>query len=152
MSIKFVGWFWNNTNKELGIERIHLKDWDPQQLAYLTVLPGQMVSFTSDGLAPNGDLSWIQAQILETGTWNKISLWRKPQSPQGFSFTEAILDAAPSCGVKLQHNDNKRENEASGRSESNTFSFTIWQNILAAGPENKASVGLLPNTAPPPNN
>jgi hypothetical protein len=118
MPIPFVGRFWNNTDWELGIQRIHLKDWDPEQLAYFTVSPGQMVAFTSRALVPPpGETSWIQAQILNTKTNETVS-----------RFTLNRNYVGSNCSIILQTIDNITTKIVSDQvGWDGTTSFTIWQ-------------------------
>jgi hypothetical protein len=143
----FVGWFWNNTNKQLGIQRIHWADWDPEQLAYFTVDPGKMADFTTTGLRnPRIGDSWIQAQILETDTGNNVSRFTLKRT-----FWGSI--GGQTCSVILQLNDNTKTDSVEYRDTINSsFSFTIWQNYLGGGAQNKVAAGLQPNSVGPQNN
>lgn len=152
MSIKFTGWLWNNTDTELGILRESKSldgyfNWDPEQLAWLKVQPGQLVAFTSWAGDPiRGKMTYIRASIQKKdgnrwdyitgmelqridsleGTYGKIGLYH--HYFRGYYKSLDVLNSG------------------------STVSFTIYLNtddFFSKNNKNEIVAGLQPNKPPP---
>ena len=167
--VKWNVWFWNNTTESLALQRVHEKCWDPQELAYLTVGPGQLVTFTTATeevtKACYARDAWVVVQIIQLRTGAKVSRFKLERRGYALSANATCLAALmDNTDMELPVSDSAYTWNNLGDpqtyeshwlayacypSQYPTLSLTVQQNIVASGYENTIDWGLNPLDADP---
>ena len=160
--VKWNGWFWNNTTQPLGLERIYEKCWDPAELAYFTVDPGNLVTFatyTEEATkACYARESWVVVRAFRLDTGLTVSYIRLQRSRGDLWVSQHVCTAClipssdpcpPATPITIPANDHLIISDYCSPAGYPTMSFTIQLNVLAHGSENTVKWGLNPLDANP---
>lgn len=134
--VKFQGWIWNLTDREIAVQRVTAQCWDPQQLAYQKIQPNTFWSVvTASQDDPFCQSAFISANVLDEN--NNVLFW--------FELTDRFIDNV--CSISLYQRTSpfySRTRNDCGQND--TLSYTMY--VMDPPQSSQFFWGLNPNPNP----